>query len=170
MNPGRSWRVDCRKSWGCSYRFQTGRSCRIVFYTPAFLTLKWSWDSLRDPVRLQTLIVEPISTPSGEKDLTQSDYGNQCGLFTAGSHEMNDGIIHRVKNSGSQEWLHIEVKSEHGKSTHAQAHPQPVYSTSGSRTHISFLCFCFYIHRPTPLSMLFVVMSSPFPGIDLDTR
>lgn len=44
---------------------------------------------------MQTLIAEPISTSSGEEDLTQSDYGNQCGLFTAVSLQMNDDIIHR---------------------------------------------------------------------------
>lgn len=81
---------------------------------------------------MQTLIAEPISTSSGEEDLTQSDYGNQCGLFTAVSLQMNDDIIHRgVEACDPQEWLHIGVTSEHWNSTCARARPQPIYSTSG---------------------------------------
>lgn len=53
---------------------------------------------------MQTLTAGPISTPSGVEDLTQSDYGNQCGLFTAVSRQRNDDIIHRgVEASDSEE-------------------------------------------------------------------
>lgn len=107
------------------------------------------------------LIVEPISTPEGVEDLTQSDHGNQCRLFTAMYHQMNDDINHRgVKTSDSQNDCTLKAPQSIENPSLLRLIPNQFTQPSGVGPGHPFFVLVF---KSPPLP------SCLFSGIDLDT-